>query len=231
MSKQWVAAGIAAVAALGLASASPPAISAPAPAATAVLFDASHLSNMSAGDSVVYKFERKASDTKLLGENFTDSVKVAVTAVEDGGTRAVAVGVFSGERARPEQKITGMTGNPVLVVFLDRAVTNFAMLAGGKRPYLKNRFKQQLGQGAKVEPVTVTYKGQQLDGFKVTVAPYVGDANALKMQGYDGSTFEIVVSDKVPGHFVATRAFYSAPTGDSPQLEEKMMLEGVGEIK
>ncbi|MFN3869305.1 MAG: hypothetical protein ACK4MF_09590 [Hyphomicrobiaceae bacterium] len=231
MHKAHLAVAAAILAASSLATSPSPAKAAPAPAATAVLFDASHLANMGAGDHVTYSFERKGSDPALLGENFTDTVKVGVTAVEDGGTRAVSVDIFTGARARPEQKISGMTGNPVLVLFLDRAVSNFAALAGGQRPYLKNRFKQQLDQSSKVEPVSISYNGQTFEGFRVSVSPFVGDPNALKMRGYDGSSFEVVVCDKIPGHFVATRSLYVTPSADGLRLEETLKLDGVGEIK
>lgn len=207
------------------------AVAAPAPAATAVLFDASHLANLKKGDELSYRFERKGSDTTMLGENFADDIRVGVVEEEAGGTRAVTVRVFTSDRARPEQRISGMTGNPLLVVFLDRAINNFAALAGGSRPYLKNRFKQMLASNATVEPVAIDYKGRKVEGFRVRVRPYVGDPSALKMQGYDGSTFELVVSEQIPGHFVETRAIYTSPQEKSPQLEERTLLDGVGAIK
>ncbi len=204
---------------------------APAPAATSMLFDASHLGNLKKGDELSYRFERNGSDPKVLGANFSDQIRVGIIDEEQSGTRAVSVRVFTADRERPEQRISGMTGNPLLVVFLDRAVTNFAMLAGGSRPYLKNRFKQQLAGSATVEPVAIEYKGRKVQGYRVKLTPYLGDPNALKMQGYDGSTFEIVVSDQIPGHFAETRALYSSPQEMSPRLEERIVLEGVGAIK
>ncbi|MBL8565543.1 MAG: hypothetical protein JNM89_07505 [Hyphomicrobiaceae bacterium] len=204
---------------------------APAPAATAMLFDASHLANLKKGDELTYHFERKGSEQKVLGENFTDDIHVGIIEEEAGGTRAVSVRVFTTDRARPEQRISGMTGNPLLVVFLDRAVNNFAMLAGGSRPYLKNRFKQQLDGGTTVEPVAIDYKGRKVEGYRVKLTPYAGDPNALKMQGYDGSSFEIVVSDQIPGHFAETRSVYASPQELSPRLEERIVLDGVGAIK
>ncbi len=208
-----------------------PAAADPAPAATAVLFDAKHLTTLAKGAEAVYRFERKVSDVKLLGEAFTDEIRVGVVDEDASGSRTVSIKVFSGDRARPEQKIEGMTGNPLLVVFLDRSVAKFGMLAGGSRPFLKNRMKQQLSDNAKVEPVSITYQGKQVAGYRVKWAPFVGDPNALKMQGYDGSRFEIVISDQVPGHFVETVGVFESPQAGSPKLEERTLLVGVGEIK
>lgn len=210
--------------AMGAAATSPP-------SATALLFDANHLANITKGDPLTYRFERTVSDPKLLGEAFADDIRLGVVNDGPSGTREVAVNVFTGERARPEQRIDGMTGNPLLVVFLDRAVNNLSMLAGGNRPYLKQKIKMSLAERAKVEPVEIDYKGKKVAGSRVSVTPFVGDPNALKMMGYDGAVFQIVVSDAVPGHFVDFSSHYESPMKDSPRLDERIRLAGAGEIK
>ncbi len=210
--------------AVGAAATSPP-------SATAMLFDANHLANMTKGDPLTYRFERTVSDPKLLGEAFADDIRLGVVNDGPAGTREVTVNVFTGGRARPEQRIDGMTGNPVLVVFLDRAVNNLSMLAGGNRPYLKQKIKMSLAERAKVEPVEIDYKGKKVAGARVSVTPFLGDSNALKMMGYDGTVFQIVVSDAVPGHFVDFTSHYESPMKDSPKLDERIRLSGAGEIK
>lgn len=201
------------------------------PSATAVLFDAPHLASVPKGTTLAYHFDRQVSDPKLLGEPFKDDIKIDVVNDGDAGTKSVLVEVFTGERGRPPQSIEGMTGNPLLVVFLDRAVSNMAMLSGGHRPYLKQRLKMSFANGAKVEPVEIAFKGASVKGNRIEVKPFVGDPNALKMMGYDGATFQIVVSDQVPGHFVALASHYESPTTDTPKLDETITLDGVGAIK
>ena len=202
-----------------------------APKATAMLFDAPHLSNVGKGEQLNYDFDRKVSDPKLLGPSYDDKISVDVTDAESDGKRNVVVKVFTGQRARTPQKIAGMTGNPLLVVFLDHAVANMAQLSGGKRPYLKQKIKMSFVNGAKVEPVKIAYNGGTVDGNRIKIAPFVGDPNALKMMGYDGASFEIVVSDHVPGEFASLSAHYESPMKGSPSLDEVTKLEGVGDIK
>lgn len=202
-----------------------------APSATAMLFEVPHLANVSKGSTLAYQFERQVSDSKLLGEPFKDGIDVDVVNDGDDGTKTVVVKVFTGERGRRPQNIQGMTGNPVLVVFLDRAVNNLAILSGGSRPFLKQKLKMSFVNGAKVEPVEIAFKGASIKGNRIQVKPYAGDPNALKMMGYDGATFDIVVSDAIPGHFVALASHYASPMKDSPNLDETIKLEGVGEIK
>lgn len=207
-------------------------VAAPAePAATALMFDAAHLAKTKAGDRLTYNFKREVSDPKLVGEAFEDKISVSVDKEEDGGTREVGVNVFTGERGRPEQKISGMTGNPVLVVFLDRSVNNIASLAGGSRPFLKQLVKQSFANGAKVEPVEVVFQGKPVKGHRIRVTPFAGHKDSLKMMGYDGSTLEVVVSETVPGHFVRFASHFESPQKGSPVLDESTTLDGVGEIK
>ncbi len=201
------------------------------PSATAVLFDTPHLANVPKGTTLAYQFERQVSEPKLLGEPFKDDISVDVVNESDAGTKTVVVKVFTGERGRDPQNIEGMTGNPLLVVFLDRAVNNLAILSGGSRPYLKQKLKMSFVNGAKIEPVEIAFKGASIKGNRIEVQPYLGDPNALKMMGYDGATFEIIVSDQIPGHFAEFASHYASPTKDSPKLDETIKLEGVGEIK
>jgi hypothetical protein len=198
------------------------------PKAGDVLFESKHLSNLGKGDEVTYRFQRTVSDEKLLGMPFSDDIKVAVVqAVAENGMRDVTLQVFTGERAREPITETQRTGNPLLVFYLDRAVSNFSLIAGGSRPYLKNRFARSL-QEAKVEPVKIAYNGTDVEGYRVTVAPYAGDPNAAKMQGYEGSQFTLLLSEAVPGQLAEMVSSYTSTVAGAPRLEERITLAGVG---
>lgn len=215
--------------ALIVALSAAPLLAAPeVPKATDVLFESKHLSNLNKGDEVSYRFQRTVSDEKLLGMPFSDDIKLAVVqAVPENGSRDVTVQVFTGERARDPVSETQRTGNPLLVFYLDRAVSNFSLIAGGNRPYLKNKFAMAL-KDAKVEPVKIAYNGTQVEGYRVTVTPYAGDPNAAKMQGYEGSQFTLLVSEAVPGQLAEMMASYSSTIPGAPRLEERITLTGVG---
>lgn len=202
------------------------------PTATDILFERSHLAAVDKGSRLAYRFQRTVSDPKILGKPFSDDITVDILAVDDKtGTRDLKIGVFSGDRGRDPQNITGMTGNPVLVVYLDRAVNQYSILAGGARSYLKNQFRNGMRDFAKIEEVEVDYKSEKVAGYRVSVIPYNEDPNKLKMQGYEGSRFEITLSDKVPGHFVEFAAIYESGVKTAPRLEERITLTGVEKIQ
>lgn len=198
------------------------------PSAIDIMFERPHLKGMAKGSDVTYRFERIVSNPNVLGMAFEDDIKLLVEDVADDETRTANLVVFTGERSRGDNRHDGMTGNPLLVFFLDRAVQNFAMLAGGNRAYLKNAFRVDMRQNAKVEPVKVTFDGQSLDGYRVKMEPYANDLNRQKMKGYEKSSFEVVMSDQVPGHFVRFVSVWESSEKGSPRLEERITLEKSG---
>lgn len=201
------------------------------PSSVDILFERKHLTNVGPGSTLAYRFERTVSATDLLGQPFADDIKIDIKKVANDGTRDVVVKVFSGDRARDPQSIDELTINPVLVVFLDRAVASYMTVAGGKVAYLKDKFRTSLRERATVTPVKVKLAEKTVDAYRVSVAPYAGDLNASKMRGYENSKFSIVVSDSVPGHFVEMLATYENNAKEAPRLEERTLMVGAEVLK
>jgi len=221
-------AGMAALTMLSLSAASS-AGEMPKPAE--ILFDRPHIASIAAGTTLDYKFVRQPSDEKLLGKGFTDDITVKVESDGVPGKKNLLINIYSGERAREPQRITDMDGNPMLIIYLDNAVSHFRELAGGDSAYLKGMFSRYLGDGATIAPVTITYKGQPVDGFRVTATPYANDPAKAKMNGFEGATFTIALSDKIPGYFAKMVSTYMSTDKTAPSLTETTTLEGVGDVK
>lgn len=196
-----------------------------------ILFESKHLELMGKGSEVAYRIQRTVSDPKMLGEPFSDDIKIGVNAVDAAGKREVVIKIFSGERARDPRVETDMTGNPILVFFLDRSVANFGLVGGGNRNYLKQQFREALRDRAQVETVKVDYEGKSVDGYRIVVTPYADDKNARRMLGYEGSRFSFVVSAAVPGYFVDMASVFESTNKDAPKFEERITLQGAGGVK
>ncbi len=201
------------------------------PKAVDLMFETKHIMDAKAGTELVYKFERKPSNEAMLGPGYTDDIKIMVEGDGAPGKKNVIVNMFSGERKRDPNRITDMDGNPILVVYLDNSLGHFQQLTGGDRSYLKNKFSASFDKDAKVEPVKISYKGEQVDGHRITVSPFAQDPARAKMRGYETATFSIVITDKIPGHFAKLSAIFSNTQKDTATLEEFTTLDGVGEIK
>lgn len=229
MSNYTLMAGLLALAAIYAGGTGAAAADTPKP--SDILFERPHIASVAAGTELVYKFVRKPSDEKVLGAGFTDNITVKIESDGAPGKKNVLVQMYSGDRAREPERITDMDGNPMLVVYLDGAVSHFRQLAGGDAAYLKGRFSKYLGNGAKIEPVKITYKGQEVDGYRVTATPYANDPSRAKMNGFEDATFTISLSAKIPGYFAQMVSEYTNTDKKSPTLEETTTLDGVGGVK
>jgi hypothetical protein len=211
-----------------------PAAPAPAtgnqPTAMNVIFDHKHLSNVDQGSALGYRFNRIVSDPKLLGEPFSDEITMKVVATRPTGEKDVDLQIYTGERARELQKIPSVTINPMFLVYFDMTVSTLKQLSGAKYGYLKATFSDGFKDKAKIEPMKFDYKGKTIDAYRITMAPYVGDALANTMQGYDVSKFTLVVSDQVPGEVVQLSSVYESSEQAAPKLEERITLDGA-EVK
>jgi hypothetical protein len=217
--------------AMGGLSAGPAAAQLAKPSSVEILFDRKHLSNSAVGTDLVYKFQRTVSATEVLGQPFTDEIKIEIKKASPDGARDLFVKVFTGERARDPQFFDGLTSNPILIVFLDRAIASYMSVAGGKVPYLKDKFRTAMRERATIEPVKVKLGDKLVDAQRVTVSPYAGDLNASKMRGYENSRFSFVVSDAVPGQYVELLAVYENNAKDAPRLEERTVMVGAEVVK
>lgn len=202
-----------------------------APKPTEILFERPHIASVAPGTNLVYKFERAPSDPKVLGPGFSDDITVTIESDGAPGKKNVRLQIYSGDRARDPQEITDMDGNPMLVVYLDDAVAHFRLLAGGDSAYLKGMFKKSLAQDAKIDPVKIEYKGQSVDGYRVSLTPYINDPAKARMNGFEGSVFTIALSDKIPGYFAKMVSNYTNTDKKGPTLTETMTLDGVGDVK
>lgn len=196
-----------------------------------LLFETKHIVNLPAGTELVYKFVRTPSDESRLGKGYSDNITVKIEEEAKDNKKNVLLQMYTGERARDPHRITDMDGNPILIVYLDNAVAHFREIAGGDRAYLKNMFSSKIGSAAQMSPVKITYKGETVDGQKVTVVPYEKDPARAKMRGYEGAVFTLVVSDKIPGFFAQMTSKIHNSNAESPNLDEVTTLEGVEEIK
>lgn len=196
------------------------------------VFDHKHLANVDVGKELVYKFKRTVSNAELLGQPFTDDITLKVTGVKPDGGKDVDLQIYTGDRARDLQQMPGRLHNPVFLVYFNQAVNTFSMLAGGKSPYLTRVFSTGFKDKAKIEPIKITYNGKQVDAYRISMAPYVGDQAQAKMQGWEGAEYVIVVSDEVPGEVVDLISKYKNKYDKQDlQLVERITLDGVSGLE
>lgn len=189
-----------------------------------ILFAHPHLSGVASGSELTYRLERSSTDTQRLGQPFSDDIKLTVKAVAANGARDIDLRIFTGERARDVNSISGLTGNPLLVMFLDRSVGNLVQLTGGTAPYFKDRLRAGLRDKAMSEATKAEFEGRMLDATRIVVRPFVGDPNAARMLGYEGAQFEFLVANAAPGTLLELKSEFTSDLPGAPKLTERIVL-------
>lgn len=195
------------------------------PTAQSLIFETDHIANLAQGTQLVYDFVRTSNDVKSYGPDWSDTITIGVTADKGNGKKDLAVQMFTGERARELQTITDIAENPMFQIYFGQIVSRFSQITGGHIAYIKSVFVNALAT-ATVEKVTLTYNSNTLDGYKISLTPFLNDPNAAKMKGYQGTTVEMVVSADVPGHVALQTVKYSTNQPFPMALREVTTLQG-----
>lgn len=193
----------------------------PAPAATAeaapeaadLLFDEPQFSHAPPGTPLVYRYDRKVSDPEL-GPSFDDRIRLLVEASNGSDdARNVKVDLFTGERHRAAGPFEAVTTNPALLIFLENHLETLSSRLSGNPGYFKNAIRLALRDKAIVAPVELSVGGRSFKGWRVTVSPFKGDANARRMRGLDSLTYRFEVAPDLPGEIAKIEITAEAPGG------------------
>jgi hypothetical protein len=201
------------------------------PSAQSLLFDANYLAPLGAPSRIVYDYSSKTADPALFGKSFDDEVAMRLTPSADGsGEKEVTLDMFTGSRQHTVGPLTRVSGNPIIMMFLERDVSEMNMHVGGQPVYFRNVIRLAFREKAKLEPATITWEGKPVPATKITIQPFLGDPNGERMQLFKSKTYEFLVSDAVPGgiyqmHSTIGDARPDAPP--TPAIEIKMTLKGI----
>jgi hypothetical protein len=183
------------------------------PDAATLLFEDSQLANTKAGQTLTYKYSRKVADPEL-GASFDDRVVLMIGASASGGdARDVRVDFFTPERHHAAGPFEGVTTNPMLLLFLENHLGDLAGRLKGNPRYFKTAIRTALRDAATVTATDLTVGGQTVKGWRVTVTPFKGDPNAVRMRGLDSLAYSFEVSPDVPGQIVRMAIKADAPGG------------------
>ena len=186
-----------------------------APSAQTLLFDASYLLPLKAPSRLVYSYSNKTADPALFGRSFDDEVALKLSASAEGkGEKDVTLDMFTGDRQRVVGPLVNVSGNPIIMMFLESDVSQMKMHIGGQPVYYRNIIRLALRDKAKLEPAKFSWDGHEVEGTKVTIHPFADDPNGERLQLFRTKTYEFIVSDAVPGGIYQ---IHSSMTPDLPE--------------
>jgi len=222
---------------LGAALALAPAVAPPgtvhaeeaaAPSAAVLLFETPQLGQAAPGSTLTYRYSRKVSDPEL-GASFEDRIKLLIAAPAAAApkeARNVKVDFFGPERHRAAGPFEDVTGNPVLVLFLENHLAELSGKLMGNPRYFKNAIRTALRDKAEVAPADIDVGGRSFKGWRVTVTPFAGDANAKRMRGLEKLTYVFEVAPDLPGEIA--RITITADAKDGRLWEEALSYDPQG---
>jgi hypothetical protein len=215
---------------LAVAAELPAATDQEAPSAQGLLFDANYLVPLAAPSRLIYSYSYKSGDPERFGKGFDDEVAMKLSASTDGnGQKDVVVGMFTGERERVIGPITRVSGNPIIMMFMERDVSQMNMHVGGQAVYFRNIIRLAFREGAKLEPAVFSWEGRQVNGTKITIQPFLSDPSGGRMQLFRTKTYEFIVSDAVPGGIYEVHSVVGndSPDAKVPALDSTLTLKGI----
>ncbi len=183
-----------------------------------------HLRNIDSPGRLYYDFVKRGS----YEEGFSDSVFLDILKVNEDGSKDADLEFFTADRQQNARRdnLIGITGNPVLVVYMQGDVYEMNRLTNGSWRYFQRRIKSAFAENAKIEPVTFEYDGTEMTGEKISITPFVNDPRRRQFAEFAPKIYEFILSDQVPGKLYQIKTIIPAGSPDSePLMEEILTLQ------
>ena len=189
------------------------------------LFMSDHLKNISGPVTLAYHFTKAGS----LEKGFEDDVLISIKPATTGPGKNCHVDFLTGERqfsAMPEM-IENAIGNPVILAFLERDLTEMKRIARGQPNYYRKRIRMALAQKAQAKAVTIKFAGKEIQGREIVLTPFEDDPARVRYEKFSNKSYTITLSDDIPGGVYKIRSVMhersskDAATG-KPMIEETL---------
>lgn len=165
--------------------------------------------------------------TGTLEEAFADKVDVVLTAQPDGSCCAASTRFLTGAREMRQPDVQGAQGNPAILYFLERDISEMQRLTKGKANYFRKRIRMAVYRGAAIRNITLPYRGRPVAVQEISISPYLDDPNRPRYEKLANKQYVFMMSNSVPGGLYGIRSRIDAEPADAPPLMvEEMLLEG-----
>ena len=180
-----------------------------------LLFGNPQWSKAPPGSKITYSYSKKAS-VPALAPSFDDKI---IEMIEKSGSgaddrRSVDVQLFSGANRKPAGPFDAEAQNPILLLVLEENVQELSKAFKGNPRYLKNAIRKAWRDDAKIESASIDVDGKQVAGTRISVTPFINDAESGQMMGLDGMVYTVEIADSVPGQ-VANIVIRAPAQGDA----------------
>lgn len=177
--------------------------------------------------TLVYHYALDKHTTMEDESDFHDEIAMTARPTGEDGAKAVSFDYMSGERGKFVRKVDQARGNPVIMVFLQRDVSEMERLTDGHWRYFQKRIKLGLEEDAEVQPATVTFDGREVEAKRITLRPFTEERRD-SMQTYTDKVYQFTLSESVPGKVYEMRTLVPGDGENAePLIEERLVLDSV----
>lgn len=169
-----------------------------------------------------YRYEMSGH---TLPDPYRSHVAMDVREVGGDGAKAVFFDMFEGENRRQFGPMASREQNPLVIVFLQRDVSQMSNLTGGAATYFQQQIRRAFNEPAESEAVEVEVDGRTVPATRLTILPFRNDPHIDRFPRFKDKTYEFVVTPEVPGglYRIATRT--PDPESGRIIIEESMTFE------
>lgn len=188
--------------------------------ANQLLFMTPHLDSIKANQQLIYDL----TETVPNQPNTQDTVTLDI-ALKDGH-KTVNTTYLTGERNRWVPAMTDVTGNPIIMLFLQSDVYELAQLNGGQWRHYQKYIKLALEDKAETKPIQFTFHNQAYEGTEIQIQPYLNDPENKRFAHaeYINATYDFVLSDQVPGGIYKVAVYVPSATDPKHGMESKELV-------
>ncbi len=181
-----------------------------------------HLHGLPSGTTLEYVFSKRGA----LEAPVDDKARLIIGRPgASGGSKPVKVEYLTGTRKIVLPDIDAPSGNPLILYFLERDLSEMHRLTGGSVSYYRTRIRMALADGGQVETVTVDVGSRPVTATRIRIAPYRDDPARPRYEKFAEKTYTFTLSDEVPGKVIELRSELLAPPAASGNVSENVITE------
>lgn len=185
------------------------------------LFLDDHLTDVEYPARYHYRLSRTGT-----ADDFSDTIVMEANNNDDR-TKQVHVEYLSGDRRRHIPDIASAQGNPIIMLFLQRDVSEMADRTGGSWRYFQKQIKLALENAASIEPVMLRYNGNDVAGQRIMLQPFANErTHRNELEDYLAKTYSFILAEEIPGDVYEMQTTLPPSDGGQPTVE-RLTLEQV----
>jgi len=168
----------------------------PADSVAVIVFEADLLANVAVPSVIHYRYDMQG---RGIDPPFVSHGRMSLATGDEDGVKAASFELFEGPNQRVFGPLSARNVNPMVLVFLQRDVSNMGKLTGAAAGYFQQGLRQGFGEAATVEAVDVEIDGASVAVQKISIRPFENDPEIGRFPQFRDKTYSFWVGEDVPG--------------------------------